>query len=69
MPVSSETVTDEMIDELLNNLAELRETELKPYIEKLGNCELKLLGGDHMIYQQRPEECGDILMEFLSGLD
>lgn len=69
LPVSSVTITDEMIDKLLDDLAELRETELKPYIEKLGNCELKLLGGDHMIYQQRPEECGDILMEFLSGLD
>jgi hypothetical protein len=35
----------------------------------MGNCELVLLGGDHAIYEQRPEECGDIVLEFINGLD
>ena len=40
------------------------------YIEtSYGNCELVLLGGDHAIYEQRPEECGDIVLEFINGLD
>ena len=46
-----------------------RNTKLTPYLEKMGNCELVLLGGDHAIYEQRPEECGDIVLEFINGLD
>lgn len=47
---------------MLSQMEEMRNTILKPYIDKLGNCELELLGGDHMIYQQKPLECANILM-------
>jgi hypothetical protein len=32
----------------------MRENDLKPYLEKMGNCELIYLSGDHMIYEQKP---------------
>ena len=37
-------------------------------LEKMGNCELVLLGGDHMIYEQKPAECGNIIKEFVDKL-
>ena len=46
-----------------------RYTSFEGSVEKMGNCELVLLGGDHAIYEQRPEECGDIVLEFINGLD
>ena len=88
-------LTDEMIDELMNDRkekkAELPKTQeerrqmaledyleigcdykeriLLPYFEKLGNCELVNLPGDHLIYEQKPDECGQIIRDFIDGLD
>ena len=56
-------------DTMLAQCEDARNTKLTPYLEKMGNCELVLLGGDHAIYEQRPEECGDIVLEFINGLD
>ena len=56
-------------DTMLAQCEDARNTKLNPYLEKMGNCELVLLGGDHAIYEQRPEECGDIVLEFINGLD
>gem|GEM_PF-5554961 len=39
-----------------------------PYAEKMGNCEVVLLGVDHLIYEQKPKECGEIIKEFIDGL-
>lgn len=60
---------DERLQQQINELAEGRETVLYPYAEKMGNCEVVLLGGDHLIYEQKPEECGEIVKTFLDGLD
>ena len=88
-------LTDEMVDELMNDLKELKaelpktqeerrqmaledyleigrdykERVLLPYIEKLGNCELVNLPGDHLIYEQKPDECGEIIREFIEESD
>ena len=56
-------------DTMLAQCEDARNTKLIPYLEKMGNCELVLLGGDHAIYEQRPEECGNIVLEFINGLD
>ena len=37
--------------------------------EKMGNCQVVCLGGDHMIYEQKPEECGKIIKNFINGLE
>ena len=64
----NENPTDETVDELLEQCEELRNSILIPYINKMGNCRLICLGGDHMIYEQKPEECGIIIKEFIDGL-
>ena len=60
---------DERLQQQIDELAEGRETVLYPYAEKMGNCEVILLGGDHLIYEQKPRECGEIVKTFLDGLD
>lgn len=62
-------LSSKQIEEILKNFEDTRKTKLQPYIDKLGNCEMVLFGGDHMIYEQKPEECGRILMNFLKELD
>lgn len=48
---------------------EFREEKLLPYLNMLGNCELVLLQGDHAIYEHRPDEVADIMLDFLEDLD
>lgn len=61
--------TDDEIEKILSRAKEMQEEILAPYLEKLGNVELVYLGGDHMIYEQKPVECGRIIKEFIDGLD
>ena len=59
-------------EKLRQDIAEFekgRETVIYPYAEKMGNCEVVLLGGGHMIYEQKPEECGAVIKAFIDGLD
>ncbi len=53
----------------VDDLAKEREDVLYPYAEKMGSCEVVLLGGEHGIYEQRPDECGEIIKTFIDGLD
>ena len=64
-----DSISDEKIQEQLDLVAKFREETLYPYAEKMGNCEVVLLGGDHAIYEQRPEECGEIIKSFIDDLD
>ena len=48
---------------------QVRQALLVPYLEKLGNCELVLMPGDHLIYMDRPDDCGMLLRAFIDGLD
>lgn len=43
----------------------LYESELQPYLDKIGNCELVLLPGIHCIYDRRPDDVADIIRDFL----
>ena len=67
-PDSAE-ICDEKIQEQLESFAKLREEVIYPYAGKMGNCEVVLLGGDHMIYEQKPGECGEIIRSFIDGLE
>lgn len=60
---------DEVLQEILNAYEEVRRDIIYPYAEKMGNCEVVCLPGDHMIYEQRPEECGKLIKDFIDGLD
>ncbi len=59
---------NETVNEILANYEDARQNTIYPYAEKMGNCEVVCLAGDHMIYEQRPQECGDIVKEFIDGL-
>lgn len=64
-----ENIEDEKVrKEILDNFEKVRRETLFPYLEKLGNCRYEALGGDHMIYEQKPEECGAIVKAFIDGL-
>lgn len=68
-PSDSDGIPDEKIHDQVERLEELRQEIIYPYAEKMGNCEVVLLGGDHMIYEQKPDECGVIIRSFIDGLD
>lgn len=60
---------EETMQNMLDHYAYLREVALYPYVEMLGNCELVLIPGEHMIYEQKPDECAQVILEFLATLD
>ncbi len=60
---------DDDLAEILASYQKAREETIYPYAEKMGNCEVICLAGDHMIYEQKPEECGTIIKDFIDGLD
>lgn len=68
MPTDFENA-DEALQEILNAYEEARQDIIYPYAEKMGNCEVVCLPGDHMIYEQKPDECGKIIKDFIDGLD
>lgn len=55
--------------EILDAYEEARQDILYPYLEKMGNCQYMALGGDHYIFEQKPEECGKIINDFIDGLE
>ena len=65
----STNTDDEKLQRQIDELKKLRDTVIYPYAEKMGNCEVVLLGGDHLIYEQKPEECGEIVRSFVDSLD
>lgn len=60
---------DETLKKILTSYEEAREKIIYPYAEKMGNCEVVCLAGDHMIYEQKPEDCGRIIKSFVDKLD
>ena len=60
---------DEKIRQILDDYEKVREDIIYPYAEKMGNCKVVCLGGDHMIYEQKPDECAEIIAEFLMELE
>ena len=64
-----EDPSDETVKQILQQFEESRQNIILPYLKKMGNCELVCLGGDHMIYEQKPIECGDIIKNFIDSLD
>ena len=66
---SDENPSDEIVDKALKQSEDNRQNILMPYLEKMGNCELICLGGDHMIYEQKPIACGEMIKNFIDGMD
>ena len=60
---------DTIFEEALKLIDTTRREIAEPYIEKLGNCKLIELPGDHVIFLDKPDECSRIINEFIEGLD
>lgn len=60
---------DENLQKILDTYERARNDTIYPYAEKMGNCEVICVAGDHMIYEQKPTECGEIIKNFIDGLD
>ena len=69
LPKSQEESRQMALEDYLEIGRDYKERVLFPYFEKLGNCELVNLPGGHLIYEQKPDECGQIIREFIDGLD
>lgn len=59
---------EETTQNILAEYKKAREEIIYPYAEKMGNCQVICLAGDHMIYEQRPDECGEIIKKFVDGM-
>ena len=57
------------VEKYLEECERVREEELKPFAEKLGNCKIEYLPGEHHIFNDRPEECEKIILDFIGGLN
>lgn len=69
MPLPQDTEEENIRKEILDSYEKARQEKLYPYLEKMGNCQCVLLGGDHMIYEQKAAECGEIVRGFIEGLE
>lgn len=69
MEPHSVEISDEKAEEIIDNFEKTRTEQLYPYIEKMGNCEIVYVAGDHMIYEQKPTKCGEVIKDFIEGLD
>lgn len=59
---------DEVYENYLSTLADAR-SDVNTYVEKLGNCRIVELRGQHEIMFDKPEECGKLLNEFIDELE
>lgn len=61
-------ISDDTLKTVLENYEKARNETIYPYAEKMGNCEVVCVAGDHMIYEQKPVECGEIIRNFIDEL-
>ncbi|MBQ7013235.1 MAG: alpha/beta hydrolase [Oscillospiraceae bacterium] len=66
--LDADTDDDTLYDRYLAFCRKIRENTLSAYAEKLGNCEIVLLPGEHCIYEDKPDECAEIIDSFLGQL-
>lgn len=69
MPLRSLDISDETAANAIESFAKARNDTIYPYAEKMGNCRVVCAAGDHMIYEQKPAECGELIKAFIDGLE
>ncbi len=62
--ISEDMVDDQFVQELKNFF----ETNIKAYMEKLGNVTYRNIPGDHSIFKHKPDEVAEAVNEFLGTL-
>lgn len=60
--------SDEDADRTIQNCTKYIDEVIMPYLDRLGNCEFTRLAGSHMIYEQKPDECAEIIRDFIERL-
>lgn len=61
--------SDEIIETYIDEFIKWEEEKIIPYINLLGNAKLILLPGNHLIFQEKPEELSKIIKDFIISLD
>lgn len=61
--------SDDKITQLIEQNIEIEKKRIIPYIDLLGNTEIKLLSGDHYIFEQKPDELTRIIKDYINDLD
>ncbi len=61
--------SDEVLESIVEEAIKWEEEKIRPYIDLLGNTEIVLLSGDHMLFQQKPDELSEIIKEFMTNLE
>lgn len=61
--------TDEVLEELIQESIKWEEEKIKPYTDLLGNTEIALLPGNHMLFEQKPDELAEIIKNFIIKLE
>ena len=69
LPSMKDAGEDAIYEEALRMMEERRTEWAEPYYEKLGNCEVVELPGDHVLFLDKPDECSRIIKDFIDGLD
>lgn len=67
--LSDDAKTKEVAQRHIDSGTQWRENNIIPYIEALGNCEYVGIPGDHLIYQQKPDEVAEEIKKFLGTLE
>lgn len=68
MPESKAERRQIALEQLLDLGNDHQKSYVIPYVDKLGNCEIIDLPGDHLIYEQKPDECGRIIKDFIDEI-
>ena len=61
--------SDNKLTQLIEQNMELEKEQIIPYTDLLGNTEIKLLSGDHYIFEQKPAELARIIKDYINDLD
>lgn len=65
----SQVPSDEILEDNIEELIKWEKEKIKPYTDLLGNTDIILLPGDHMIFEQKPNELAKIIKEFVDDLN
>lgn len=63
--LSDDAKTAEAAQRYIENSAKWRKEHTMPYVSALGNCQYVGIPGDHLIYQQKPDEVAAVVEKFL----
>ena len=61
--------SNDKITQMIEQNIEMEREQIMPYIDLLGNTEIKLLSGDHYIFEQKPNELTRIIKDFINNVD